>query len=120
MIFCGVDYGTAVDFTKYGAFAKGQASYFDGRLDVGMGLRALTAFHRIRFRHLVAKGSLSYQLTPDDQWRFNASVGRYYKIPTYTMLGFQGFNGVTKSAVCAATIMLLDLNTVLAQRPINR
>ena len=96
-IFYGVNYGTAVDFMKYGAFAKGQASYFDGRLDIGMGLRAdADSFSTGSgfFDTLSPRVSLSYQLTPNDQWRFNASVGRYYKIPTYTMLGFQGLNGV--------------------------
>ena len=33
--------------------------------------------------------SLTYNLTEDQSWKINASVGRYFKIPTYTMLGFQ-------------------------------
>ena len=28
-------------------------------------------------------------MTEDQSWKINTSIGRYYKIPTYTMLGFQ-------------------------------
>ncbi len=35
----------------------------------------------------------SYQLSSDQRWKLNASVGRYYKIPPYTMLGFQDLQG---------------------------
>ena len=37
--------------------------------------------------------AISYALTENKQWKFNASVGRYFKIPTYTMLGFQNKGG---------------------------
>ena len=33
--------------------------------------------------------ALDYNLTEDQTWKINASVGRYYKIPTYTILGYQ-------------------------------
>ena len=35
------------------------------------------------------RAAFSYSLSENQQWKLNASVGRYFKIPTYTMLGFQ-------------------------------
>lgn len=37
--------------------------------------------------------SASYSLDENSVWKLNASVGRYFKIPTYTMLGFQNNRG---------------------------
>ena len=38
--------------------------------------------------------AISYALSEDQKWKFNSSLGRYFKIPTYTMLGFQNFQSI--------------------------
>jgi hypothetical protein len=43
--------------------------------------------------NLSPRVAFSYAITEDQQWKFNASLGRYFKIPTYTMLGFQNQSG---------------------------
>ena len=35
--------------------------------------------------------ALSYILSKDNRWKLNFTVGRYFKIPTYTSLGFKNF-----------------------------
>ena len=39
------------------------------------------------------RASLSYAISEDRKWRWNMSIGKYYKIPTYTMLGYQNNDG---------------------------
>ncbi|MGC6421954.1 MAG: TonB-dependent receptor [Flavobacteriaceae bacterium] len=91
-LLLGLDYTTTIDFIKYGLNAKGSRSYFDDRLDVAFGFRMdADSFSTgsTLMDTFSPRASLSYALTADQQWRLNASVGRYFKIPTYTMLGFQ-------------------------------
>ena len=92
----GLDYTTTIDFVKYGLNAKGSRTFLNDRLDVALGFR-MDADSFTTGSNLATtfspRASLSYALTEDQQWRMNASLGRYYKIPTYTMLGFQNTLG---------------------------
>lgn len=95
-ILYGLKFITNIDFVKYGFNAKGSRSYFDNRLDVAFGFRmdADTFSTGSNFWSTFSpRASLSYVLSENQKWRLNASLGRYFKIPTYTMLGFQGSNG---------------------------
>lgn len=91
-VFYDIAYSTAFDFIKYGFFTKASRSYFNNRLNVSLGLRTdadtFTTESNI-WNNLSPRASFSFALTENQQWKLNASVGRYYKIPTYTMLGFQ-------------------------------
>ena len=93
---CGLDYTTTIDFVKYGLNAKGSRTFLNDRLDIALGFR-IDADRFTTGSSLATtfspRASLSYALTEDQQWRMNASLGRYYKIPTYTMLGFQNTMG---------------------------
>ena len=91
-ILYNINYSTGIDFIKYGFFAKGERKFFNDNLGLSFGFR----FDADTF----SKGSslidnfsprmaLTYNLSDDQIWKINASVGRYYKIPTYTMLGYQ-------------------------------
>ena len=93
----GIGYSTKIDFMKYGFNAKGSRSFLDNRLDIAFGFRmdADTFSTGLNLGSTFSpRASLSYALTADQQWKFNATVGRYYKIPTYTMLGYQNPAGV--------------------------
>jgi outer membrane receptor for ferrienterochelin and colicin len=77
---------------KYGFFGQATRSYLDNRLDFSIGFRMdadsyTTASNLIQ--NFSPRMSFSYGLTEDQRWKINGSVGRYYKIPTYTMLGYQ-------------------------------
>ena len=92
----GLDYTTTIDFVKYGLNAKGSRTFLNDRLDIALGFRmdadSFTTGSSLATT-FSPRASLSYALTEDQQWRMNASLGRYYKIPTYTMLGFQNTMG---------------------------
>ena len=91
-----INYETQIDFLKYGVFAKATRSYFESKLDVSFGIRAdADSFSTgsTLLDNLSPRFSLSYALTDDREWKINASLGRYFKIPTYTMLGFQNTQG---------------------------
>lgn len=86
----GFSYNTNINFIKYGLFSNVTKSYFANRLDISFGLRAdgdsFTEDNNIS-QTISPRLGLSYALT--ELWRANASVGRYYKIAPYTVLGYQ-------------------------------
>jgi len=91
-ILYDLSYNTNIKFLKYGFFIKGQRQFFNQNLGVALGFR----FDADTFSNgssladnFSPRLSLTYNLTEDQSWKINTSIGRYYKIPTYTMLGFQ-------------------------------
>lgn len=83
-------------FLRYGLFAQAGKRFFDNRLGVSGGFRTdmntFTTHGNNGLQTLSPRMSFSYVLT--DKWTANASVGRYYKIPPYTILGFADNNNV--------------------------
>ncbi len=87
-----VRFQTAVDFLRFGAFGQVTRSFLDAdRLTLSAGLRtdgnSLTDDGRNLARTLSPRVSASYALLPTVN--VNASVGRYYKLPTNPVLGFR-------------------------------
>ncbi|RYF25853.1 MAG: TonB-dependent receptor [Flavobacteriales bacterium] len=78
------------DFWKYGLFLQASKELFDNRLLVSGGIRTdmntFTNEGNNPLRTLSPRLSLAYHLSP--KWDINASVGSYFKIPTYTALGY--------------------------------
>ena len=92
----GLGYETAIDFAKYGFFGKLSRSFANNRLSLAIGLRSdADSFTNgsTLIDNLSPRLSASYMLNESSSWKLNASVGRYFKIPTYTMLGFQNNSG---------------------------
>jgi hypothetical protein len=87
-----VRFKTDLDFLRYGAFAQATRTYgAESRLTVSAGVRtdgttALTEGYRLD-RTLSPRASVSYALLPT--LNLNASLGRYFKIPPSTILGFR-------------------------------
>jgi hypothetical protein len=81
---------------RIGGFAQVSRRFFDSRLGVSAGLRTdintFTTEGDNPFKTLSPRVAVSYVLA--ERWTANASVGRYYKIPPYTILGFADNNGV--------------------------
>ncbi|MFN8344969.1 MAG: TonB-dependent receptor [Spirosomataceae bacterium] len=95
-----IAFNTTVDFFKYGAFAQVNRKLLDDRLHLSAGLRtdmnSFTTDGNNPLATLSPRLSASYQLS--NKWRLNASVGRYFKTPIYTVLGYkQDGNFVNKS-----------------------
>lgn len=83
------------NFWRYGAFAQVSRRFFDNRLGMSAGVRtdmnSFTTNGNNGLKTLSPRVSLSYVLA--DRWTLNASVGRYFKIAPYTILGFADNNG---------------------------
>jgi hypothetical protein len=75
---------------KYGAFAQVSKTFFDAKLGLSAGLRtdmnSFTTTGLDPFETLSPRISASYVLS--DKWTANASVGRYFKLAPYTILGY--------------------------------
>lgn len=90
------------NFWKFGAFAQISKRFFDNRLGISAGLRtdinSFTTNGNNPLKTLSPRIAISYVVA--DKWTLNASFGSYYKIPTYTTLGFANSNNdlVNKNA----------------------
>lgn len=82
------------NFLKYGAFFQVGKRLFDNRLGLSGGLRAdmnsFTTDGNNPLETLSPRISLSYVLA--NEWTANASIGSYYKLAPYTILGFADNN----------------------------
>ncbi|WP_299532788.1 TonB-dependent receptor [Ulvibacterium sp.] len=91
----GLAFTTQIDFFKYGFFSNLTKSFFDDKLDVSFGFRmdndSFTEEDNL-FSTFSPRLSLSYEFS--ENWRLNGSLGRYYKLPPYTILGFRDNNGI--------------------------
>ena len=86
---------TAIEFFKFGAYGQVAKRFFDDKFLVSGGIRAdintYTKNGLNPLRTLSPRVSLSYAF--NNQWNISASVGSYYKLPVYTMLGYKDNNG---------------------------
>jgi hypothetical protein len=89
-----INYNANINFLKYGAFANASKRFFNEKLLVSAGLRTdgntFTDDGNNLGQTLSPRLSLSWKVAP--KWNINASIGDYYKIPTYTVLGFKNKN----------------------------
>ncbi len=95
-IFNQIEYLTKYNFYKYGLFGSISKSFIDSKLDISLGIRAdEDSFSQgSKFiDNISPRISTSYALTEDRRLKLNSSVGTYFKIPTYTVLGFKGISG---------------------------
>ncbi len=81
-------------FLRYGAFAQAGKRVLNNRLGISMGVRtdmnSFTSTGNDPLKTLSPRFSVSYVLA--DKWTLNGSIGRYFKIPPYTILGFADNN----------------------------
>jgi hypothetical protein len=82
------------NFWKMGAFAQVSRRIFNNRMGISAGIRTdmntFTTNGMNGLQTLSPRISFSYVLA--DKWTANASIGRYYKIPPYTILGYAANN----------------------------
>jgi len=81
---------TGIDFFKGGVYGSLSRAWFNNRLTTSIGIRSdinsFTDTGMDPIKTLSPRGSISYALT--EKWTISASVGRYFKLPPYTILGF--------------------------------
>ncbi len=87
---------TSIDFAKFGAFGQVSKNFFKKKLLVSAGVRSdMNTFTDKGLNPLETispRLSLAYHLT--EKIDITASIGSYYKIPTYTSLGYRDAGGV--------------------------
>lgn len=88
-----LDYQSEIDFIKYGFFANFSNSFFDNKFDLSFGFRMDDdSFLKTNILETFSpRIALSYKL--DQNWILSSTVGRYFKIPPYTILGFRNNAG---------------------------
>lgn len=90
-----IAYETDLSFYRVGLFTQISRPLLNERLTPSFGIRAdgntFTSDGMNLLNTLAPRFSLSYMIAP--RWTINASAGRYYKIPPYTILGFKNENG---------------------------
>src|SRR5690606_6392337 len=90
-----IDLNSNIAFYKYGVFAQLSKRFMDNKLLLSGGLRtdmnSFTKNGNDPLKTLSPRLSFSYKLFPE--WDITGSIGSYYKIPTYTNLGFRDNNG---------------------------
>ncbi|MEY3195052.1 MAG: hypothetical protein RIQ78_1149 [Bacteroidota bacterium] len=86
-----IRFNTAIDFFKFGLFGQVNRTFFNNQLGVSAGIRTdgnSFTVHGANLLHTISpRLSLSYAVAP--KWKINASLGRYFKTPLYTVLGFR-------------------------------
>src|SRR6056300_513863 len=93
--FYNINYNTKIDYIKYGVFFKSSKAFINDRLGVSFGVRLdqdnFTEKNNI-FENISPRIALSLKISDDNKWKLNFASGRYFKIPTYTSLGFKDRN----------------------------
>jgi hypothetical protein len=93
------EYITKFNFYKYGLFGNISKSFFENKLDVSIGIRSdedTFSSGSDLTNNLSPRLSTSLSISKDRRLKWNLSLGTYYKIPVYTVLGFK--NGLGEFA----------------------
>ena len=89
------NFNTDLQFWKYGFFGQLSRSVLNDKLGLTFGLRtdmnSFTQSGNQPLQTLSPRFAAGYRI--NDQWKINTSVGKYFKIPIYTVLGFQNQAG---------------------------
>ena len=95
--FYNIDYDSNIHFFKYGLFLKSSKRLFNDKLSISFGIRTdqdnFTSENKI-FENISPRLALSLSLSRNNKWNLNLTSGRYYKMPTYTSLGFRDSNNI--------------------------
>ena len=87
------NYSTDINFIKSGFFAQSSTTILNDNLDVSFGFRvdanSFTTQKNQLLQTFSPRLALSYALTAEKDWKLNATVGKYFKIQPYTILGYK-------------------------------
>lgn len=93
----GFDFDNGINFWRYGAYVQASRSLLNDRMSLSGGLRvdgnSFTTNGNSLHKTISPRFSFSYKLNDEGTWTLSTSLGRYYKIAPYTVLGFVDTNG---------------------------
>ena len=86
-----INLNSELEFLKYGVFAQTSRNILNNRLSLSLGIRTdantYSSDMSNPLEQFSPRFSASYSLT--DNWKINASIGRYFQLPAYTVLGYR-------------------------------
>lgn len=90
-----VDFSSVLDLHKGSLFIQESKALFKEKLTLSLGLRSdfnnYNADMQNPLNQISPRLGLSYQLS--EKWKINSSVGRFYQLPSYTIMGFRNNTG---------------------------
>ncbi|MAZ06935.1 MAG: TonB-dependent receptor [Rickettsiales bacterium] len=95
-IYNQINYLTKFNFYKYGLYGNVSKSFLGNKLDFSLGVRTDEDNFSKGSKmadNISPRISISYSISNDRRLKWNSSFGIYYKIPTYTILGFKNITG---------------------------
>ena len=91
-----IDFDSKINFNKYAAFGQVSKSFFDDNLSLSLGVR--TDFNDFSdemsnpLKQFSPRFSASYAL--NDKLNLGLSIGKYFQLPPYTILGYRDNNNM--------------------------
>lgn len=106
---------------SYAFFAQASQGFLNDKLQVSVGVRAdannYNSEMKNPFNQFSPRISASYSLS--DKWFVNASLGKYYQLPAYTILGYRDNNNVLVNQPTTSYISSAHTVAGLEFRPEN-
>jgi hypothetical protein len=86
-----IDFDSKLNFNKYAAFGQISKVFFDQRLLLSVGARTDFSDYSSKMINPLNQFSprFSFAFNITDAFSFNFNTGRYYQLPTYTVLGYR-------------------------------
>jgi hypothetical protein len=120
--FDTLQFSSAFNMNKYGAFAQVTKRFFESRLRVSLGVRLDgNNYNKIMqnpFNQFAPRASASYNLS--DKYSVNFAIGRYTQLPAYTILGYQVGNELVNQNNGLRYIQADHINGGLEYRPTSK
>lgn len=86
-----INFSSELDMFKYAFFGQVSKEYLDSKLGLSFGFRLdgnnYNSSMKNALNQFSPRFSATYSLT--DKWSVNSSIGVYYQLPSYTILGFR-------------------------------
>ena len=86
-----IDFDSKLNFNKYAAFGQISKVFLDQRLSLSVGARTDFSDYSSKMSNPLNQFSprFSFAFNITDAFSFNFNTGRYYQLPTYTVLGYR-------------------------------
>lgn len=105
-----INFESDMTLNKWGLFGQASRSFFNERLTLSLGVRTDAIDYSDQTNNLLdqlsPRLSASYKVT--DQLSLNGSVGRYYQLPPYTVMGYRDSSGALVNRENGLTYMQAD------------
>jgi len=105
-----IDFDSKLNFNKYAAFGQISKVFFDQRLLLSVGARTDFSDYSSQMSNPLNQFSprFSFAFNITDAFSFNFNTGRYYQLPTYTVLGYRDSSNILENKENKVTYITND------------